>query len=201
MNLYIVCEDILSRNVVHKIFKEHSKKEIEYIFMGERGNGYIRKKINEFNDSRNNLLFFILTDLDSEKCAPLLIQKWLKHPIRKNLIFRVAVREIEAWLLADREGISEFLSLNYDYVKKEIQNPDSLDDPKEKLIFLTEKSNRRHIKSDIIRQQDNKIIPGPAYYARLSEFVSKHWNITRANKNSESLLRTVKAISDFLANL
>ena len=44
------------------------------------------------------------------ECPPSVPSAWTpdRHP---NLIFRVVVRELESWLLADRRGIARFLRI------------------------------------------------------------------------------------------
>ena len=66
--------------------------EVSYtsiIPMGNRGNGYIRTKIDGLNKSSDNIHFFVLTDLDAGDCAPNLIRSWLSGdlpPVFANLI-------------------------------------------------------------------------------------------------------------------
>ncbi len=56
------------------------------------------------------------------------------------MCFRVAVREVEAWLLADREQIARFLSIARSRVP---QSPETLDNPKQRLVELARHSRRR----------------------------------------------------------
>ena len=55
---------------------------------------------------------FLLTDLNSsEDCPPGLIHSWIKGSINPRFFFRVAVMEVESWLMADRTGFASFLSI------------------------------------------------------------------------------------------
>ena len=65
-----------------------------------------------FNHGAKGTPFILLTDLDKNECAPMLIQEWLTDPLHPNLIFRVAVHEVEAWILADREAFAPFLGIS-----------------------------------------------------------------------------------------
>ena len=67
-------------------------------------------------------------------------------PIPMNLVFRVAVREIEAWLLADHIGMKKLLVGGASNLPND---PDLLSDPKQVLLKLARKAPRA-IKNDLI---------------------------------------------------
>jgi len=193
--MYIVVEDELSDAVLRKMLGEYSNRvDLQIVSIGKRGKGYIKTRINEFNRQNNDLPFFILVDLDSNSCAPELIHQWLKRPCRKNLIFRVAVREIEAWLLADPNGISNYLNMDHSYIYKEVNYPDNLADPKSKLLSLVERSRKRNMINDIVKKERSSLKQGPGYNTRLTEFVINNWNMERARSNSDSFNRAVNAL-------
>lgn len=116
-NLHIVFEDKLSEYVIRKIMQNYTNDFYYLIPMNNRGYGSIKKKIKIFNELNNSMLFFVLTDLDNHECAPSMIQKWISQPIRDNLLFRVAVREVETWLLADSKGFAKFLKLDKSFIE------------------------------------------------------------------------------------
>ena len=106
MTLYIVCEDQLSEAVMRKMVAGSSSTLIkDIVSLGKKGRGYIKKRINDFNN-QNALPFFVLADLDKDECAPVLIKSWMRRPLQQNIVFRIAVREVESWLLADTKGFS-----------------------------------------------------------------------------------------------
>ena len=106
----LVVEDELSEAVCYKILSESHKPFYIGTTYGKHGYGYIKEKIYGFNQASKGTPYFILVDLEDE-CAPLQIENWLVVPKNNNLIFRIAVKEIESWLLADRKGFSSFLNL------------------------------------------------------------------------------------------
>ena len=67
--------------------------------------------------SRNHP-YIILMDLGREcECAPQLVAPWgLPDVPPTNLLLRVAVRAVDAWLPADRESIASFLGVSEDRV-------------------------------------------------------------------------------------
>ena len=111
------------------------------------GFGYLKAKIKSFNESAKSQAFFVLTDLDNAPCAPALTESWLPKPQHANLIFRVAVREVEAWLLADRTAIAGFLGVKESAVPSDVE---SLPYPKRALIDLARRSKIARVKSALV---------------------------------------------------
>ncbi len=190
----LVFEDQISEFVMMKLTDKAEKYHVANSY-SEGGYGYIKNNIRGFNNAAKGCPFFILTDLDNTDCAPTLIRDWIREPLHHNLIFRVAVREVEAWLLADIEGFSKYTGIskvNFSTALEEIQ------DPKAELMRLIRRCRKRHIREDIL-PKDQYAKVGPNYNERLMEFVSKYWSINRAAKRSDSLRRAMDHLSTFNA--
>lgn len=193
--IFLFCEDDLSETVMQKMVKEILGEEAIYTkTLAKRGKGYIKSKINNINSSNPIFNFFVVTDLDQTECAPILIKNWFTRPIRENLIFRVAVREIEAWLLADISGFAAYLRLSEAYLKNKIGNPDALADPKLKLISLVDECSIKDYKTDIVKKEKTSYKQGAGYNTRLNEFVENYWNLPRARTQSRSFEKACKAL-------
>ena len=123
-----------------------------------------------------------------------LIENWLSVPKHNNLLFRVAVREIEAWLLADSKGLAGYLAVKPGLVPK---NPEALPDPKRNLVELARKSRRKQIREDIVPRIGSTAQIGPGYNACLSEFVQSVWDVESAANRAASLRRTLDRLSTF----
>lgn len=190
--LNLVFEDEISEFVMMKIAEE-SKKYFVANSYSEGGFGYIKKNIGGFNEAARGCPFFVLTDLDTVDCAPTLIDGWLGKSAHPNLIFRIAVREVEAWLLADIEGFSKFTGLSEANFR---DNTEEIADPKAELLQLVKRCRIRKIREDILPKNEFAIV-GPNYNGRLGEFVMKHWSISRAMKRSDSLKRAMLHLSTF----
>ena len=191
--LNLVFEDLISEFVMKKLaYNCNENFHISYSF-SEFGFGYIKKNIIGFNEASKGCPFFVLTDLDKINCAPTLINNWLNKPKHNNLIFRVAVREVETWLLADIEGFSNFTGIS---IANFSDKPEQFDDPKSELFRLIKKCRKREIREDILPKDDFAKI-GPNYNERLGEFVYKFWDIERAAKRSDSLKRTIIHLTNF----
>jgi hypothetical protein len=114
---------------------------------GKNGNASLRARINGYNHSARHRPWIVLVDLDHEAdCAPDLCRAWVPAQAQK-MCFRVAVREIEAWLLADRERISKFLSVP---VSRIPTSPESENDPKQVMVSLAARSRQRAVREDMV---------------------------------------------------
>ena len=158
------------------------------------GFGYLKKQIRAFNNAAKGTPYLVLTDLDTYKCAPLLIEKWLPSHKHQNLIFRIAVRGVEAWLLAHRQAIADFLGIN---VRKIPEYPDNIENPKQFLINLARKSRKRRLKDAIIPRPGSTATIGPDYNNIMSLFVGNDWDVNEAVGNSPSLKRAFNEIASF----
>lgn len=189
----LVFEDELSEFVLSKLLSCFGQKFYTGYSYNGRGFGYIKKNIHGFNQAAITTPFLILTDLDNHECPITLKNEWIKHPINPNLIFRVAVREVEAWLLADIEGFSSYIGVSEANFPLE---PEIEADPKQTLINLVRRSRKRAIREDIVPINANAQI-GPNYNQRLMEFVLNHWNLNNAIQRSDSLGRAYTCLDNF----
>ena len=191
----IVYEDILSAAVIERLLTFLNIPPVIHRRIGGQGCGYIRSRIEAFYKAARFEPFFILLDSDNEACAYNLLNSLVSSNKRHNLcLFRIAVREVEAWLLADAKGTSRFFGINERLVNK---TPESLIDPKGHLIELAQLSKKRNIKEGIVPDSRTSAKIGPEYNPILSQFVKKHWDVKAASKRSESLRRALLAVEHF----
>ncbi len=193
IGINLVFEDAVSGFLMTKILAEFGDKFYVGTSYSEGGFGYIRSNISGFNQAAVVTPFFVLTDLDRYECPQFLREEWLTVPAKPNLIFRVAVREVEAWILADAEGLSEFIGVNKVNFPS---NPDVEIDPKVTLINLVKRSRNRRIKDDIVPKNEYAKI-GPNYNERLMTFIGEKWDISRAISRSQSLKRAYDCLDRF----
>ena len=162
---------------------------------GRCGKSYILARINGYNHSARFRHWVILLDLDNDgACVPDVLPIWLPEPSRLMRL-RVVVRELEAWLLADSQRISRFLSVPAADVPP---NPDTIADPKRVMVDLARRSRRRAIREDMVPHTGSGQPVGPAYTSRMIEFIQDTdlgWRPDVAATNSDSLRRCVSAIS------
>ncbi len=153
----------------------------------------IRKKCHSFiKMAKAGLYTLTLTDLDSAACAGELIRTWFQIPkiaLPKEVIFRVAVREIESWILADHIALSRYIQIaaaNFS------SDPDTLKDPKQHLLGIVRKKGKRKIHKEMLPEGSASI--GPRYNEVLCDFVRTTWCPNRAARRSPSLDRAIKAL-------
>ena len=190
-NVILAIEDRLSDAVATKILEKFGIEIVKRI--GFQGKSDLERKVPELNRTANGITVFLLTDLDSPReCPPRLIRSWIKGPLNPKFFFRVAVMEVEAWVMADRIGFAAFLSVPV----HRIPSPtDKILDPKEFLLSLARRSKKRAVREALVPAQGATLSVGNEYNTLLSEFVREHWNLERAASASPSLKRTLDRLA------
>ncbi len=186
-------EDELSEVVLFRMLKRVNRYAVGTAYR-RGGFGYLRRTIHGWNRAAQGVPFIVLTDLDIHPCPVELINEWLpfgKHP---NLLFRIAVREVEAWLLADSANLSQFLNVRRSLIPPQ---PDTIVDAKAALIGVASKSRSRAIRDSIVPRRGSTAKQGPDYNSRLGSFVRYSWDVDAAKANSESLSRTLDRLISF----
>jgi hypothetical protein len=165
---------------------------------GRNGKAQLRQRVTGYNRAARLSPWVVLVDLDNEEsCAPTLVSKWLSDPA-PNMCFRVAVRMVESWLLADRDRLAQFLAVPKGRLPA---NPDSIDNPKQTIVGLAGGSRRRDIRVDMIPRPGSGRSVGPAYTSRLIEFVAGPtaiWQPDAASKASDSLNGCLQRLRRFV---
>ena len=189
----LATEDELSEATLLRLLKD-----LDHYVVGASyrrgGFGYLRRTIHGWNSAARGIPFIVLTDLDVCECPASLIADWLSAPQHPNLLFRVAVREVESWLLADAVNLSRFLA-----VPERIMPADSdrLADPKAEIIELARRSRSKTIRDGIVPKRGSTAKQGPDYNGLLGSFVRNDWDPKAATGGSPSLTKTVKRLTVF----
>ncbi len=161
---------------------------------GKTGKQYVLDRLQNYNQAGKWYRWVALVDFNSEAtCVGVFVTRHLPAA-SPCMRFRVAVRSIESWLLADREAIARYLSVPTSRVPL---NPDSLPHPKQEMINLARRSRSSRIRRDMVPRQGSGATEGPAYASTLQQFVLSHsdpWHVNEALAASESLRRCVAAL-------
>ncbi|MEP0762577.1 MAG: hypothetical protein HRF48_07545 [Chloroflexota bacterium] len=162
---------------------------------GEKGKDYLLSVLPDYNQAARFSPWVAVVDLDqAPECAPSLAQQYLPRP-SAGMRFRVAVHAVEAWLLADIDALAEFLVVPRTRFPS---FPDAEPDPKATLVNLARRSRRRDIREDMVPRPGSGAKVGPAYTARLIEYVtaagSAQWRPEVAAQRSDSLHRCIAAL-------
>lgn len=98
---------------------------------GRSGKHRLDKSLRGFNNAARHAPWLVLRDLDHDAaCAPELVAQLLGHP-SAQMCFRVAVRQIEAWLLGDQKRLAELLQVPATQMPAD---PEGLEDAKGALV-------------------------------------------------------------------
>ena len=191
----LAVEDELSEVVLRTLLRQLSQGYCIGACYRRGGFGYLRKMIKGFNNAARTVPFLVLTDLDVCQCPPVLIREWLlERDFQPNLLFRVAVHEIESWVLAHRKAFAEFAGIQSELIPDDV---DCVSDPKQFLIGLVRNCRKRDLKNDIVPARNSTARQGPDYNGRLARFVMNSWRYQDALPHSESLRRAVRRLQSF----
>lgn len=164
--------------------------DVAYVY-GKRGKDHLRENIQRYNQAAQHVRWVILVDLNNDaECPPPFIASWL--PTRnQNLQLRIAVRAVEAWLLAERDKMARFLAVSRERIPL---YPENEDKPKRILINIARHSRSKTIRTDIVPTEESTAIQGPGYTTCLIEFALKYWDPDRAACNAPSLRRSINSL-------
>lgn len=190
-------EDVLSESVAKRLIDVYAPNVSVAETVGLQGNRQLRSSIRKLNQIANyQRPALVFTDLDRpQSCPPALLREWFGGlKVAPSLLLRVAVLEIESWLLADRDGMAQWLSVATNRVPL---HPESVLDPKRTLVELANGSRRRDLREAIVPSGgigSHRI--GPGYNERVSEFALRHWSAETARRHAPSLDRAIVRIAE-----
>jgi hypothetical protein len=182
-------EGVVDEAVIRRLL-EHVKVIPGEVY-GKNGKSHLRKRIGGYNNAARHAPWIVLVDLDRDaECAPPLCEEWVRDPAA-YLCFRVAVREVEAWLMADAASLASFLRVARSRIPAE---PEQLLEPKTEMVNLAGRSRRREIREDMVPREGSGRSVGPAYSSRLIEYVKTSWRPEVAVESAESLRRAITCL-------
>ena len=119
-SVILAVEDKLSEAIATKILEglgiDISQR------LGLKGKGYLQSKAPNLNQTAKGFPVFMLTDQDvPSQCPPQLVQTWTKGERNIEFFLRVAVMEVESWVMADRKGFAGYpLKARHPYDVKDL---------------------------------------------------------------------------------
>jgi hypothetical protein len=154
----------------------------------KNGKPALLEKLAGYNAAARIAPWLVLLDLNGDAdCAPRFVDMHLKSPA-EHMMFSVAVKQVEAWLLADRTNLARFLRVSQ---AKLPTDPESLTHPKRVVVDLARYSRDRRTREEMVPRPGSGRSVGPAYVARMIEFIELVWNPDGAAGQSESLRRCI----------
>jgi hypothetical protein len=186
-SVILAAEDGLSESVLRRLLRELRVEPADQTWIPPRnGNTGLRKRLQELTrTARSGAIVVVQTDLDMEVCPGAMRHQWLSEPSPPNLIFSIAVREVDAWLLGDVQRLSETLKSTF----RLTEPPESLRDPKSVIVASAARSRSREVREDFQPRRGALARVGPGYNTRLSAFVNNQWRPHVALQSCPSLRR------------
>ena len=189
----LATEDALSEAVLRRLIAAFPDRLAVAECYRRNGFGYLRSRVRGFNQAARIRPWILLTDLDQAECPAVLLNDWLRDPKHPQLLFRVAVRQVESWLLADGPRFAEFAGIRPQAIS---MRPDELANAKASLIELVSASRRTDLRRDVVPETWSTARQGPNYNSRLVAFVQNRWRPRFASHRSQSLARTFSRIEE-----
>ena len=187
---------MLSESVAKRLLLEYAPIFQEIQTEGLTGYGELKARFSSFNMiARYREPVLLITDLDNPKSCPTgLITEWSHgFEIEPDLLFRVAIVEIETWLLADRTGFSRWLEVSDTLIQR---HPENITHPKEALVRLAGRSANRSLRESIVPPPGGTRSVGAGYNDCLGEFAAQYWDPEAARLYSPSLNRAIIRIGE-----
>lgn len=160
-----------------------------------RGKPNLDRRLNGFLTASAYTPWIILRDLDQDAACPAELIASMGITVPPLCRFRIVVRAVEAWLLADWQGISEWLKVKPSIIPPQ---PELLSNPKQSMAQLAAHSKSRALRDRLVARPEDGSVVGPEYGSALYEFIDNHWNPERAvgNDRAPSLTKAFAKIGE-----
>ncbi len=138
--------------------------------------------------------WFVLRDLDNDGCVVEVRHRLVGETVPPLLIFRIAIRTVDAWLMADRDALADHLKVRLADIPINMANHP---EPKKALFASAARSKSNFIKKSVSPASLKGRKISSDFFETMIEFVDYVWRPDVAAQNSESLGRALKALKQF----
>lgn len=158
------------------------------------GKSKLDPRIANYVQSARRLPWLVVRDLDHDAACAAELRANLTNEVPDLMCLRIAVRQIESWLLSDRMAISEFLRVPVGRVPLQ---PEALDNAKLATVNLARHSASRRIRASLVPRTGSGATEGPEFAAMMVSFAQEHWRPERAAGLVEgsSLVRAINCLT------
>ena len=163
------------------------------------GYGDLKEKAKKLiGAAKSGIDSFFLTDLDRYETPNDLGRDWFDinclSEVPLNFVFRISVREIESWIMADKVAFAKFMGVDpVNFPEK----PDEEVDPKQFLFNLIRAKCKKKCYLDMLPLEGQHV--GINYNPMLCSFVANRWSPERAAGRSPSLSRSLARVLELIA--
>jgi hypothetical protein len=193
MPVNLLVEGYTDEIILHRLLA-YAQLQRGITYRGD-GKSVLLHRLPGYNRAAYHYPWVVVVDLDHDaECAPDYITAILSAPA-PQMCLRVAVRAIEAWLLADAENLAAFLSIPRQHIPRA---PEVEPDPKATLVNLARYSRSREIREDMVPRPGSGAKVGPGYAEWFARFVdgghTHTWRPDVAAEHADSLRRCLNAL-------
>lgn len=204
-DVYIAGEDKVTCAILERIIADYAPNLHIVQSLPARG-GELKKKISSFNILSLSKPVILLSDMDTDDCAPIAKNKLLNGIVQNEcFVINIAVDEAEAWLLADKEGFASYLGIRLAFMpdaerqrfggrKETMEMEVSLKSSYYLTHELMAHSNNATLRSQIGVMPNESRSKGREYNAGILPFIKTLWNVENARKRSYSLNGMIKRV-------
>lgn len=163
----------------------------------QNGSAKLDRATPSYSRAAQRVPWLILRDLDAEPC-PVAFRRGLLKVEGRFLCYRLVIRAIEAWLLADFEAIALFLDVPASAVPRE---PETLPRPKRTIVDLAARSSNLSVRRSLVPRAGSGREVGAGYPASMVQFGRQHWTLERAlrSRRCPSLERAQTRLREVIA--
>lgn len=184
MTIDLLVEGVVDEIVLRAIL-ERQGLSVGTVY-GRKGIGYVRERAEgiAIRGSYGSRVLIVADAMDISAPCPGEGSRMLVANPPHGTIVRLAVNEIEAWLLASRPELSAFLRVPLARVPG---NSDEVSDPKQSLVNLARMSPNSRLRNMIVPREGISAVVGVGYVDAIAEFVQSRWSLESAISVSNSL--------------
>jgi len=196
LSVFLVGEDELCAALASALIAQSGRAaRIEQCEVAH-GFGPFRARIETMNNVAMRVMpVLMVADADQAPCPVTQVKEWLPRGHSDRLALRLAVREAEAWAMADHEGFAEFAQLSPARLPP---TPETLPNPKQVLLKLIARCKRRELREEMLPGKRDRSPVGLGYNIHLKDFVSHYWCAERAAARAPSLARAIPRVAALL---
>ena len=184
--MHVVVEGESDKAVARRVV-EFAGRHVLHVTV-TRGKTKLDSKLANYSRAARDQPWVVFRDSDNQ--CPVSLRRRLLAGIPDNPLFalRIVHTMTEAWLMADRLGFSRYFAVSFDTVPVD---PEAKPHAKQTLLRLCQRSRSRDIREEVVHGQAH---PGLLFVERLTEFASRHWNVSVAAQSCPSLQRAITAL-------
>ena len=157
-------------------------------------------RLKSYNAAAHHGGWFVLRDADQDgDDCPVVVRQTLLAPASQapSMCFRLAVRSLEAWLMADAEALTSHFALVRSRVPA---RPEEERDPKQAFVNACRSSRRSDVRAAVVPPTGSARSVGPEYVAFVSDYCRLAWRPDVAAASAPSLRRALAEIDRLIGS-